>query len=123
MYIDDWTIYIDLPEGEQLSDALKRDLVDRVFRWGGDGADLLPAYLTGSIAQILELDHGSILQAAIEEAVACPDEKAQASFFYMLGTWLMDMSHEDLAEMHRQSACMLDIRDVIRARTKAGLPS
>lgn len=123
MYIDDWKIYLDPPEGEQLSDILKRDLVDRVFRFGGEGADLLPAYLTGAIAEILELDHGSILQAAIEEAVACPDEKAQASFFYMLGTWLMDRSHEELAEMHRQSAAMLEIRDTIRERTEAGLKS
>lgn len=123
MYIDDWTIYFDPPQGETLSEIVKRDLVSRAFRFGGDGADLLPAYLTGAVAEILDLDHGSILQAAIEEAVACPDENAQQAFFYMLGTWLMDMPHETLAQIHQQSAAMLDIRGLIRDRTEAGLKS
>ena len=96
--------YIDLEDGEGLAEFAKRTLIDRLFNDGGETRQLVPAAMTDSVADILGLDHGSVLMAAIEEAQCSDETEERFCFFEGLGSWFYDADYERLAEMCLRSA-------------------
>jgi len=106
---DDKRSYIDLEDGEGLAEFAKRTLIDRLFSDGGETRHLVPAAMTDSVADILGLDHGSVLMAAIEEAQCSDDALERYMFFEGLGSWLFDADYENLADMCIQSAAALRV--------------
>lgn len=101
--------HIDVEDGEGLAEFAKRTLIDRLFNEGGETRHLVPAAMTDSVADILGLDHGSVLMAAIEEA-QCSDETEERFYFFEgLGSWFYDADHESLAETFIRSADALRV--------------
>ena len=96
-------IHIDLEDGESLAEFATRSLVDRMFIDGGDTRRLVPAAMTESVSDILGLDHGSVLQAAIEEALSSSDSGERAAFFEGLGWWIHSADYLSLAAMFADS--------------------
>ena len=100
-------IHIDLEDGECLAEFVNRSLVDSVFMDGGEPTSLVPASMIESVAHILGLDHGSTLNAAIEEALSSHDSVERAIFFEGLGCWIHSASYIDLAALFADSTVAL----------------
>lgn len=112
MYNDEPQSYIELEQGSYLGDFARQNLLDCLFSYGGKPTALVPAYFTRALADILDLDHGSVLGAAVEEALCSTNLEERAAFFEGLAWWQNNVPHCDLAEMHDRSVSSLEMLEL-----------